>query len=208
MGRASWCSGLLVLSTAMVLLVGSTSKVEAFDTEAEFTRGTKVFGLQIGGGEQHNMEGQRTISDISFLNFTPRFSYLPFPPFGSGLLRSAVEPGLEGWFQDYLSPEQATAEGLKLALRYHLIGFGRLVPYVEVTGGAAGTSLHVPEAFRSFTFVLEAGAGVSYFVAEGVALNVGYRLQHISNGNVYHCAACNRGFESNSGVIGVSFFFK
>jgi len=207
MSRANRCNGLLVLST-IVLLVGSASMVEAFDTEGEFVQGTKIFGLQVGGGEQNNVEGQRTISDISFLNITPRFSYLPFRPFGAGLLRSAVEPGLEGWFQYYLAPKQATAEGLKLALRYHLIGFGRLVPYLEVTAGAAGTSLHVSEAFRSFTFVLEAGAGVSYFVTEGVAINAGYRFQHISNGDVYHCAKCNRGFEADSGVVGVSFFFK
>jgi opacity protein-like surface antigen len=192
----------------MALLVVFPPIVEAFDTEAEFAQGTKIFGLQVGGGEQNNVEGQRTVSGISFLDFTPRFSYLPFEPFGSGLVRSAVEPGLEGWFQYYLSPEQATAEGLKLALRYHLIGFGRLVPYIEVTAGAAGTSLHVLEANRSFTFVLEAGAGLSYFVTEGMAVNAGYRFQHISNGNVYHCASCNRGFESDAGVIGVSFFFK
>jgi len=56
--------------------------------------------------------------------------------FGSGLLRSAVEPGIEGWFQYYLSPHEATAQGIKVAMRYHLIGFGPLVPYLEATAGA------------------------------------------------------------------------
>ena len=42
----------------------------------------------------------------------------------SGLLRSAVEPGIEGWFQYYLSPHEATAQGIKLAMRYHH-GHGR-----------------------------------------------------------------------------------
>ena len=199
---------LWTLSATLASFVVLGPIAEAFDTETEFAQGTKVFGLQIGGGEQNNIEDQRSISHVSFVNFSPRVSYFLLPPFGSGLLRSALEPGLEGWFQYYLSPKQATAEGLKLALRYHLIGFGRLVPYVEVTGGAAGTSLHVPEAFRSFTFVLEGGIGVSYFVADGLAAYAGYRLQHISNGNVYHCPSCNRGFESDSGVAGVSFFFK
>ena len=54
----------------------------------------------------------------------------------------------------------ATAEGLKLGLRYHFIGLGRLV-----------------------TFALEAGVGWSYFVTDTVALNAGYRFQHISNGD-------------------------
>jgi len=51
----------------------------------------------------------------------------------------------------------------------------------------------------------EAGAGVSYFVADTVALNAGYRFQHISNG---HTSRPNRGFDSDSGTGDVSFYFK
>jgi hypothetical protein len=177
----------------------------AFDPEAAFARGTMIFGLQVGGGAANNLEDHRTISDISFVNVSPRVSYLFFSPFGSGLLRSAVEPGVEGWFQYYLSPKETPAEGLKLAMRYHLIGFGRLVPYLEVNGGAGGTNLRVKEMDSTFTFVLEAGAGVSYFIRDTVALNVGYRFQHISNG---HTSTPNRGFNSDTGIGGVSFHFK
>ena len=145
----------------------------------------------------NNIEDHRTLSDISFVNVSPRVSYLLLSPFGSGLLRSAVEPGVEGWFQYYLSPKEATAEGLKLAMRYHLIGFGRLVPYLEVNGGK--------EIDSTFTFVLEAGAGVSYFITDTVALNVGDRFQHISNG---HTSSPNRGFNSDTGIGAVSFHFK
>ena len=51
----------------------------------------------------------------------------------------------------------------------------------------------------------EAGAGASYFVTDTVALNAGYRFQHISNGHTSHP---NRGFNSDSGTGGVSFYFK
>jgi len=177
----------------------------AFDPEGTFARGTTIFGLQIGGGAANNIEGHRTESNISFITETPRLSYLFFNPFGSGLLRSAFEPGLEGWFQQYLSPHSATAQGLKVTGRYHFIGLGRFVPYLEVTGGAGGTSLRVPEIDSTFTFVVEAGAGLSYFITDTVAINAGYRFQHISNG---HTSNPNRGFESDSGVVGVSFHFK
>jgi lipid A 3-O-deacylase len=177
----------------------------AFDAEAAFARGTMIFGLQVGGGAANNIEDHRTLSDISFVNVSPRVSYLLLSPFGSGLLRSAVEPGVEGWFQYYLSPKEATAEGLKLAMRYHLIRFGRLVPYLEVNGGAGGTNLRVKEIDSTFTFVLEAGAGVSYFITDTVALNVGHRFQHISNG---HTSSPNRGFNSDTGIGAVSFHFK
>ena len=193
------------LGVAALAVLSLVRPAAAFDPDATFARGTTIFGLQIGGGAANNVEGHRSVSDISFINESPRVSYLFFSPFGSGLLRSAVEPGVEGWFQYYLSPKEATAEGLKLAMRYHLIGFGRLVPYLEVNGGAGGTNLRVKEIDSTFTFVVEAGAGVSYFITDTVALNVGYRFQHISNG---HTSTPNRGFNSDTGIGGVSFYFK
>lgn len=194
------------MAAAITLAVLALARpAPAFDPEATFARGTTIFGLQVGGGAANNAEGHRRVSDIGFLTATPRVSRLFFSPFGSGILRSAVEPGIEGWFQYYLSPHEATAQGIKVAMRYHLIGFGRLVPYLEATAGAGGTSLKVREIDSTFTFVLEAGAGLSYFVMDSVALNLGYRFQHISNG---HTSSPNRGFNSDSGVAGVSFYFK
>lgn len=193
------------MGVAALAVLSLVRPAAAFDPDATFARGTTIFGLQLGGGAANNVEGHPRVSDISFVNETPRVSYLFFPPFGSGLLRSAFEPGLEGWFQQYLSPHSATAEGLKVTGRYHLIGFGRFVPYLEGTAGAGGTSLKVPEIDSTFTFVLEAGAGLSYFVTDSLAVNAGYRFQHISNG---HTSNPNRGFNSDSGVVGVSFYFK
>ena len=193
------------MGVAALAVLSLVRPAAAFDPEATFARGTTIFGLQIGGGGVNNVESHRTVSDISFINESPRVSHLFFSPFGSGLLRSAFEPGLEGWFQQYLSPHSATAEGLKLTGRYHLIGFGRFVPYLEGTAGAGGTSLKVPEIDSTFTFVLEAGAGLSYFVTDTVAINAGYRFQHISNGDT---SKPNRGFNSDSGVVGISFYFK
>ena len=198
-GRWQW------VALAAMAVLSLARPAPAYDPEATFARGTTIFGLQVGGGAANNVEGHRTVSDISFVTETPRLSYLFFAPFGSGLLRSAFEPGLEGWFQQYLSPHSATAQGLKLTGRYHFIGLGRLVPYLEATAGAGGTSLRVPEIDSTFTFVLEAGAGLSYFVTDSLALNAGYRFQHISNG---HTSNPNRGFNSDSGVLGVSYYFK
>lgn len=193
------------VTVAAVAVLSLVRPAVAFDPEATFARGTTVLGLQVGGGAANNVEGHRWVSDISFITETPRLSYLFFAPFGSGLLRSAFEPGLEGWFQQYLSPHSATAQGLKVTGRYHFIGLGRFVPYLEGTAGAGGTSLRVPEINSTFTFVAEAGAGLSYFVTDALALNAGYRFQHISNG---HTSDPNRGFNSDSGVVGVSYYFK
>jgi len=189
---------------AVVLVFCWVGVVAAADPAEEFSRGTKIFSFQVGGGAQNNVENHRTISGISFVNVTPRLSLLPWDPIGSGFWKGSVETGLEPWFQYYLEPKTATAEGLKGAVRYHFLSASPIFPYVEVTAGAAGTNLEVQEIRSSFTFVLEAGVGVSYFVTPGVALTVGYRFQHISNGNV---ESPNRGFNSDSGTLGVSFFF-
>jgi len=178
--------------------------VAAFDAGSEFAKGTVIAGVQIGGGVQNNIANDPATSGISYLNLTPRVSYLPLAPFGRGLLKSALEPGLEGWFQYYLEPRVFTAEGLKVALRYHFLGLGPLVPYLEATAGGAVTNLDVPEIRSTFTFVLEGGGGVSYFVAPSLSMNLGYRFQHISNGGTGHP---NRGVNSNGGVLGMSYFF-
>jgi opacity protein-like surface antigen len=197
------------LGLALVVLATTIAPmaVFAFDAEQEFAQGTKAIGLSFGGGAQNNVENHGRLSGISFVNFNPRFSYFFFDPFGPGILRGAFETGLEGWFQYYLSPDEATAEGLKLTFRQHLLGLslGRFVPYLEGTAGMAGTNLKVLEIDSPFTFVLEAGLGVSYFITPGLAVNVGYRFQHISNGHLFDR---NRGFNSDSGIVGLTWYFK
>src|SRR5262245_14410541 len=113
-----------------VLVVASgclPAVVLAFDAEPSFKKGTWIASLQMGGGAQADIDNH--FSGISYLDFMPRVSYLPFAPFGSGRYRAALEPGLEAWLAHYLAPQQANAGGMKAALRLHAIGFGRIVPY-------------------------------------------------------------------------------
>ena len=189
---------------AAVVLLWSVGVAAAADPAEEFKRGTKIFSLEVGGGAQNNVEGHHTISGISFVNLVPRLSVLPLDPIGSGFFKGSLETGLEPWLQYYLEPDTATAEGLKVALRYHFLGASPIFPYVEVTAGMGGTSLKVSEVRSDFTFVLEAGIGLGYFLTDGVQLTAGYRFQHISNGNI---ESPNRGFNSDAGIVGVSFFF-
>ena len=120
--RASTNWGRRVVAAAALAMLAGARLAAAYDPDVTFARGTTIVGLQVGGGAATNVEGHRTLSDISFVNATPRVSHPFFSPFGSGLLRSAVEPGLEGWVQYYVSPDKASAQGRKLAMRYHLIG--------------------------------------------------------------------------------------
>ena len=83
------------------------------------------------------------------------------------LVRAGAEPGVEGWVQYYMHPDTAVGGGLKASLRLHAIGLGPVIPYLEGTAGAGGTNLDLTESRSRFTFIFEAGAGASVFVAPG-----------------------------------------
>lgn len=200
MRQVRWSGALL----ALTLLCLGPSGAAAFDAAEEFAKGTWILGLQVGGGVQNNVEGHGRNSGITFVTLTPRLTVLPFEPLGSGWLRGALEVGAEGWFQVFLEPATTSAEGLKLALRYNFLGLGRLVPYVELLSGVGYKNFRPFEVRSNFTFVLEGGVGLAYFLAPRVAVNGAYRFQHISNGAT---SFPNRGFNSDTGVLGVSFFF-
>jgi len=176
----------------------------AFDPEQTFKKNAFVLSLEAGGGHQDNLEGQENQTGLSFVNAGVRFSWLPFGTTGSKPLYGALEVGLEPFFQRYVDPVDRTFGGLGLALRYHFLSLGRLVPYAEVFGAAGGTDLKVREIRSTFTFLVFGGVGAEVFVTDRTALYAGYRLQHVSNGNT---SRPNRGFESHTGVAGVSLFF-
>ncbi|MFQ5520603.1 MAG: acyloxyacyl hydrolase [Candidatus Methylomirabilia bacterium] len=184
-----------------IMLFGTPGLALGYDPVNEFSRGTIVATPQVGGGINNSVETRHT--EITQVSATVRVSLLLLDPLGTGFWRGSLETGLEPWFQHY--PEQeATAAGLKIAVRYHFLGASPVFPYVEALMGAGGTSLNVRETRSNFTFVLEGGAGLSYFVTQGVALTAGYRFQHTSNGNT---DSPNVGVNSDTGVVGVSFFF-
>ena len=197
-------AALSIVGVALALLSSSHAPSRAADNEQEFAKGTWIAGFQATGGVQNNIQQEPSTSGITFAGGTVRGSYLPFAPFGADWYGAALEPGLELWFQQYLEPKKAAAGGLKLALRLHAIGLGPVIPYLEGTAGLGGTSLNIRESRSTLTFIVEAGAGASMFVAPNVAVNLGYRLQHQSNGGM---SRPNRGLNSHAGVLGVSYFF-
>ena len=199
-----------VVTVGLVLLVcggfAARAGAEAVDGEEEFARRTMILAILVGGGVQTNLQSHRVLSDVSFINGGHRMTYVPFDPFGNGWYRGAFETGIESWFEYYVEPGGAAAAGAKLAFRYNFLGLGgRLVPYAEALAGVGGTGLRVREIRSPFTFVLEVGVGLQYFVTKGFAVHGGYRFHHLSNGNI---ESPNRGIEANSGVVGVSWHFR
>ncbi len=192
----------LVLLAAVLAASLAATPASAMDVDKVFAKDTVVITGEVGGGWQDNFSPGRE-SGLEFFNVGLRFSLLPLPPLGAGPLRGALEAGLEPFYQGFVEPKTFHLGGVKAVFRYHFLSLGRLVPYVEIIGGAAGTDLEVPEASSAFAFVLEGGAGVSVFITDALAVTVGYRLQHISNGNT---SERNRGIEAHTAVLGLSLF--
>lgn len=177
----------------------------AFESAQALQKGTWVLSLEAGGGSQSNFEAHANQTDLDLWYAGLRVGHVPLEPRGRGALRGALEIGLEPVYQRYPGPVSAFFAGLALLGRYHFLGLGRLVPYLELAAAAGGTDLDVIEIDSHFTFWLAAGAGVSVFVSEGMALYAGYRLIHMSNGNTDDP---NRGFEAHTGLAGVSFYLR
>ncbi|MGH7307693.1 MAG: acyloxyacyl hydrolase [Candidatus Rokuibacteriota bacterium] len=193
----SVCSTLL----GVALVVSLAAPAAAF--EADFPAGTLVGSVEGGGGPQSNFRGD-TQTDLTLWYAAARLGILPFGTTGPGPVRGAFEIGIGPIYQQYTEPVKAYYAGLGAFLRYHFVALGRLVPYVEAVGAAGGTNLNIREIDSDFAFWLAAGAGASLFVTERTAIYAGYRLVHVSNGNI---DKPNTGFEAHTGMAGVSYYF-
>jgi opacity protein-like surface antigen len=190
---------------ALLLVLLAVSPVLAFDPEQTFHQGTFTISPELGYGHQFNLEDKHVYTGVEFVDAGVRFGWLPFAPVGPGALRGALEIGVEPVYQRYFNEVDAFFGGLGATVRYSFLSLGRVVPYVEVAAAAGGTDLRISEIRSDFTFLLWGGVGLSYFVTDHAAIYGGYRYQHVSNGNTERP---NRGFESNTGVAGVSFYFQ
>jgi opacity protein-like surface antigen len=194
---------------ALLALLLAAAPALAFDATPTFKKGSTVLSLEGGGGHQDNLEGHRVQSGLDLWYVGVRYSLLPFEPAGPSILRGAFEIGLEPVVQIYENPPGKRGDsyyaGLGVQLRWHLLSFGRFVPYFEGGASAGGTNLRVREIDSDLAFLLTLGAGASLFITENTAIYAGYRLVHVSNGNTDRP---NRGFEAHTGLLGISYYFK
>lgn len=195
----------MTAALALVVVLLAATPAFAFDAAPTFGAGTTVMSAEVGGGHQSNLEGHSIQTGLDLWNFGVRYALVPFEPAGPGLLRGALEAGLELAYQSYEGARDAYWVGVGAQARWHFLSLGRFVPYLE--GGVAGgvTNLEAIEIDSDIAFRLNFGGGASVFVTERAAVYAGYRLVHMSNGNL---STPNRGFEAHTGVLGVSYFFK
>jgi len=197
---------LTIYALAVLVALAVAGPAQAFDPGLTFQQGTWIATLEGGAGKQNNLENHSVQTGFELWYAGLRASYLFWNPIGSGtFLYGSFEPGLEAIYQQYTHPRDKYYAGLALSGRYHFLALGRFVPYLELLAAAGGTNLRSIEIDSDFAFWLAGGAGAEFFVTDSMALFAGYRLVHVSNGNT---SRPNRGFEADTGVTGVSFYFK
>lgn len=195
----------VVALSVLASLAATVVPSVASEPKEAFRKGRLILSLEGGGGSQDNLDSLPSETGLDLLYFGARLGVVPFGPTGSGLLHGALEVGFEAIHQRYVDPVSAFWAGLAAVGRYHVLALGPFVPYLEIGGAIGGTDLEVSEIRSDFAFLAFGGVGGAVFLTANTALYAGYRLIHVSNGNVEDP---NRGFEAHTGLAGVSFFFE
>ena len=189
------------------LVLAAAPAALAFDARQTFAKGSFVISPEVAYGNQFNLEGKHEFSDVQFVN-ARRALRLAALQRRAGPARCTARSSW-AWSpctsstssrRTHSSPAWASTG------RYHFLSLGRFVPYAEMAPSLpGGTDLKVFEIDSTFTFVVWAGVGASYFVTDRTALYAGYRYEHISNGDTRHP---NRGLETQQRRIRRCHFFS
>lgn len=202
MGRLPLAWVLVLVGTAMA--VASNAQAEDPQARAIVRSGTIEAGL-VTGYLQGNGTFTSLSSNRSALYVLPRFGMVLTPEVGSGFFTGNLELLLEPLYAHYFKPFAASAAGGSLVFKYNFLSFGRWMPYWDVGLGMLWTNLapRIPEQSTPFNFVLEFGPGLHYFATERVALTIGVRFHHISNGDI---GDRNLGLNAVLAYAGISVF--
>jgi lipid A 3-O-deacylase len=190
------------------------------DFESRFAKRQYEFGLTLGYGFSINLpkvtgvSGQRT--EIRAFHFFPNFKYNLTGLMGKSIYRGAlywvieagavvstVDPQRDGQIVD-----QAPTFMIGLVpaqLEYKFLNPGRKwAPFVFAGVGVAWGDFFEgsEEISTAFEFILQGGAGIEYFFANGTALNFNYRLWHLSNSGI---KGRNVGLNAHVFSLGFSF---
>jgi len=183
----------------------TTAGVYAADGSPTITIGTQEVGLTAGYLLPHRLTTDHTTKQQGPA-FMPSWMMTITDPMGQGWYQGQVSIGAEVVNIQFLEPVSAHGFGFAPRIKYTFVALDRIRPYAEFAGGPFWTDLagKIPEESSRFNFVLTAGLGVSYFLTDRAALNVGYRFQHISNGGTRYP---NLGLNASLPFGGFSFFF-
>ncbi len=142
-------------------------------------QGTHELELWTGGG--HSVGGG--IGDIGAWNVGLRYGWILTSPRGPGFLCGQFEYAVDVVPVYWVFEPKGTAYGMVLdpiALKWDFRSHGRIVPYLELSGGTLFTSRNVPPGILWVNFASGGAAGV-YSMGKKHAWSAELRFTHISN---------------------------
>ncbi len=183
----------------------TTPFLYAAEISPPITVGTQEVGLAIGYILPHRLTDDHTTKQEGPA-FMPSWMITITDPLGSSWYRGQVSVGAEMVYIQFQEPVLTHGVGFTPKIKYSFVAGNRIRPYAEFAGGPFWTDLtgKIPEESGEFNFILSAGFGVSYFLTDQAALNIGYRFQHISNAGTNYP---NIGLNASLPYGGFSFYF-
>ena len=191
-----------LVTSALVALACAAAGTAGADEagDGRFGRGKQHLGLQVGYGSGLSLSSSRDGPDVEYLAVVPRWSVgLTDPLAEHSWLHGNLDLLVEGSFQVNFEPRSGHFAGGSLLLRYNFLSWERLVPYVEVGAGMGGLDFDLRDQADGFSFVVQGGLGLHWFVTERTSLDAGWRLHHISNAGIRHP---NLGIDSSLALFG------
>ena len=194
-----------ILTTLALMSFLMTAYVHAADPTPKITVGTQEVGLSVGYLLPHRLTQDHTTKQQG-VALMPSWMMTLTDPISGSWYRGQVSLGAEMVYIQFQEPFVTHGVGFAPKIKYTFVALDRLRPYVEFAGGPFWTDLagKIPEESSRFNFILTAGFGISYFLTNQVALNVGYRFQHISNAGTHYP---NLGLNASLPFGGFSFYF-
>jgi hypothetical protein len=183
-----------------------SSPIYAADPKPQITVGTQEIGLTAGYMLPHLLKGEKSKTEQRGLAFMPSWMMTMTDPIGNSWYQGQFSLGAELVYIQFQEPFLTHGVGFTPKIKYTFVALDRIRPYAEFAGGPFWTDLaeKIPEQSSQFNFVLTAGLGISYFLTNQAAVNLGYRFQHISNAST---SRPNVGLNSSLPFVGFSFYF-
>jgi opacity protein-like surface antigen len=192
-----------ILATALLALLLA---VPAAADDPHLGVGIKEFAAAGGFSSSHNISG--TATGITAMHILPHHGWFVTDPGGfrwlPGWLHGSLELIAEPTYLKINRDESTNFVGPTAVARWVFGVEGRFRPYVEAGVGALVGESGTVQTDCDLNFSLQVGTGVLLFWSERNAVTLGYRLHHLSNGNL--CTG-NRGLNSALFILGISTFF-
>jgi len=192
--------GIIRQGLIMLLMLALTPFFsQAGDGAYLLKKGTKEIGM--GSGFAASFSSNRTVNMIPL---DLRYGVVVTDPLGSSFLKGNVELLGEATGDYVFHNQRKYGVGVSGLIRYNLLWKDCFKPFIEAGIGVYHTNLKMEDFPNDFNFLSQGGIGVNWFVSPSIAIQLDYRIQHLSNAGIYDD---NSGLNLQKGGLGIAYFF-